>query len=124
MDEIKVFEKISNDFKMSNRQKEILQNYIKVFLVPHTSNKWTRTFAADDLRKTAVNLLGFEIGMRDFLDSMYCNKFSLRPAQNLAIIGYYKVKANYYDLAARLYKQLKENNLKIEIIKDDKYDFI
>lgn len=116
MDEITVFEKIPNDFEMSARQKEILQNYIKVFLVSHTANKWTRTFAVDDLRKTAVNLLGFEIGMRDFLTAMYKENFSLRPASNLAIIGYYKVKANYYDLAARLITQLKKYNLKIQIL--------
>jgi len=116
MDEITVFEKVSNDFEITARQKEILQNYIKVFLVSHTANKWTRTFAADDLRQTAVNLLGFEIGMRDFLTAMYKQDFALRPAENLAIIGYYKVKANYYELAARLYNQLKEHNLKIEII--------
>lgn len=117
MDEIKVFEKVSNEFEISDRQKEILQNYIKVFLVSHTANKWTRAFAADDLRKSAINLLGFEIGMRDFLTAMYKENFSLRPASNLAIIGYYKVKANYYDLAARLYSQLKENNLKIQILR-------
>ena len=118
MDELKVFKDVSNHCEITKEQLKQLDNYIKVFLIPHTANKWTRAFAAADLKETAENLLGFEIGMRNFLDAMYYNNFALRPASNLAIIGYYKVKANYYDLASTLHKQLKKHGLKIEIKKE------